>query len=89
MAVKYTDSVVELLQRIDALEQMYDLAWQDSRDIKLLQGLERCIELRMKLFGYDGKSQVATVIDTSPGATLNLKMLSEAALREINQQLEP
>lgn len=83
MVMKYIDSVEDLLQRIDALEQMYSSAWQDSSDLKLLQGLERCIELRMKLFGYDGKSQVATSSIPEQGSTLNLKILSEAALREI------
>lgn len=83
MAVKYDAATSELLKRVDSLEKLYRDSFAINDDPKLLQGVERCIEIRMKLLGYDGKNSVAAPIAAETILSIDLKQLSETTLREL------
>lgn len=78
-----------ITKRIDHLEGLYsDRA--DSGDIKALQGIERCIELLMRLHGIDGKSVVDEFEDDIIGdnSMINLSDLSTDTLKELISLIE-
>lgn len=83
MALKYDAAVTDLLCRLDSLEKLYREGYATGEDMKLLQGVERCIELRMKLLGYDGKTVVAAPAAVDRVISIDLKRLSDDTLREI------
>ncbi|CDN31560.1 hypothetical protein BN938_1473 [Mucinivorans hirudinis] len=87
MALKYPPQVKDLIQRLDTLEELYRQSFSQSEDVRLLQGVERCIELRMKLLGYDGKTQAAAPVTEERTITIDLKQLSETTLKDILQQI--
>ena len=60
-----------------------------SLELKALQGIERCIELRMRLLGFDGKSVPAQPAPQEPPAELDLTRLSENALKELVGAIGP
>lgn len=80
MALNYT---TDLLDRLDTLEELYRVSYIDGGDLKLLQGVERCIELRMKLLGFDGKSAAAAPVAAESIVSIDLKKLSNETLKEI------
>lgn len=74
------DIILQILKRLDRLEERY---WQLSLegDIKACNGLEHCIELRMRLFGFDGKNSVD--LPSAQSAIIDLDRLSESTLGEL------
>lgn len=83
MALKYDAAVTDMLKRLDSLEKLYRESYFTNEDLKLLQGVERCIELRMKLLGYDGKSSTAAPVASESIVSIDLKRLSDQTLREL------
>lgn len=83
MALKYDSSVNDLLDRLDTLETLYREGYLQNADLKLLQGVERCIELRMKLLGYDGKTATAAPVVTESIMSIDLTKLSDTTLKEL------
>lgn len=83
MALKYDSSVNDLLDRLDTLETLYREGYLQNADLKLLQGVERCIELRMKLLGYDGKTTTAAPVVTESIMSIDLTKLSDTTLKEL------
>lgn len=76
-----------LVGQIDELQKYYREAFATTDDIKALQGVERCIELKMKVWGFDGKATVAEIIDQpSAEISIDLSKLSKETLLEIREQ---
>ncbi|MEG0656052.1 MAG: hypothetical protein RR465_03395, partial [Mucinivorans sp.] len=73
-----------LVSEIDTLQKKYADQYKQEADLKALQGVERCLELKMKIMGFDGKTPPTIGIET-PGAEflLDLSKLSKQALQEI------
>lgn len=81
--------ICEELQRVQTVENQY---WQEigkladeKPDYRLLQGLERCIELRITLLGLNDKKGFAAPAaeDPSENRNLDLSSLSETTLKEL------
>lgn len=83
MDLKYDSVVSDLLQRLDSLESLYRDGYHANEDLKLLQGVERCIELRMKLLGFDGKTTAAAPVAAESIVSIDLKQLSDETIREL------
>lgn len=67
--------------KIDALETAYwELIEAEKPDPRLLQGVERCIELRLKLLRVDTLPEPAC---GKPEPKVDLSALSDAALKEL------
>lgn len=74
----------DITSRINFLEDRYN-ALADSGDAKSLQGLERCIELVMRLHGIESKSFIEQVEDFEEGnnSVIKLEDLSTETLKEL------
>jgi len=73
---------------IDSIELLEARYWSlgESGDHKALSALERCIELRMRLLGIDGKRELEITEQrnsTQMETKLDLNKLSDASLSEI------
>ncbi|MEG2479730.1 MAG: hypothetical protein RSA50_05615 [Mucinivorans sp.] len=77
-------------KHIDKLQEQYQRAVDESpNDIKILLGIERCIELRMRLWGFDGKPSAQSFTPTAPTSeAIELASLSQATLKELLQTIE-
>ena len=80
-----SNEIKEIIDSIELLETRY---WSlgESGDYKALSALERCIELRMRLLGIDGKKELEVIEPKSTkqlGTKLNLNLLSDTSLGEI------
>lgn len=74
----------DIASRLDDLQLRYEIAAESApTDVKLLQGIERCVELRMKLYGLDGKTPPTTTANPDPIITIDLAKLSTQTLKEI------
>lgn len=75
--------ISDITSRIDSLEVRYNVL-ADNGDLKGFSGLERCIEMLMRLHGIDVKS-VLECDDSTDGDNLmiNLSDLSTASLEEL------
>lgn len=83
--VDYESRVAVMIEKLDSLEELYRIAFDDSSDIKALVGVERCLELRMKILGLDGKQGVGvTMAPPENLLTIDLEKLSQATLVELN-----
>lgn len=88
---------IEIYRDIDSLERLYRryvhlLSFNDNEpptqpDVKLLQGIERCLELKMKLLGFDGKrpfqGAAAGAQKEEQTITIDLSCLSKNTIEEI------
>lgn len=81
MAQKQNSVVKTVVDEITTLQAQYVKAFDDTFDIKALQGVERCIELKMKVYALDGKNPPQ--IDENPEITIDLSKLSSSTLKEI------
>lgn len=90
--IEYEPQASELFEAISSLEKLYYEYYASKEDLKVLQGMERLIEIRMKLYGYDGKNRVVRPSVPDDFRVIELSKLSEMALREIleltNEQKE-
>ncbi len=80
-----SNEIKEILDSIELLETRY-WSLSESGDYKALSALERCIELRMRLLGIDGKKEleITNINEAKKTETkLDLKQLSDTALTEI------
>lgn len=80
-----SNEIKEIIDSIELLEARY-WALSESGDYKALSALERCIELRMRLLGIDGKKELEIIkpIESKQiGTELDLKKLSDTSLNEI------
>lgn len=76
-----------LVTQIDQLQECYRKLFDDTSDLKALQGVERCIELKMKVWGFDGKGVVAEISDNPTAEiSIDLSKLSKQTLFEILEQ---
>ena len=77
--------IKEIRDSIELLETRY-WSLSESGDHKALSALERCIELRMRLLGIDGKRELECIEPESTKplqARLDLTRLSDATLNEV------
>ncbi|MEG1371956.1 MAG: hypothetical protein RSD75_06425 [Mucinivorans sp.] len=73
-----------IISEIDALQLRYTELFASENDIKSLQGVERCLEMKMKIMGFDGKNSPPTENETSTAEIiLDLTKLSKQSLEEI------
>lgn len=73
-----------LIDQIDALQRDFQLQFDQQGEIKWLQGVERCVELKMKVWGFDGKQPPAEPAPpAAPPMVIDLKRLSTATLAEL------
>lgn len=88
------NAVMVIYRAIDSLEKTYrrqiELQTQEQNktaDIKIMQGVERCLELKMKLLGLDGKQPFVAVEDKtgnpSDDIVLDLNSLSRQTIQEL------
>lgn len=84
--MKYDTRTRDLLRRLETLEKLYRDNFCSQDDLKALQGVERCIELRMKLLGCDAKQSAgnAGAVNTPEAAmSIDLSKLSENTINEL------
>ncbi len=77
--------IKEIRDSIELLEARY-WSLSESGDHKALSALERCIELRMRLLGIDGKKELECTEPGKPTSSttkLDLTKLSETTLTEV------
>lgn len=55
MPAKIKTIDIKLIAEIDIITKRYEELFAREDDIKALQGMERCVELKMKICGFDGK----------------------------------
>lgn len=79
----------KIIDEIDALAQKYEQLFARDEDIKSLQGIERCIEMKMKTCGYDGKNNPDTPTNTNTQPTLLLSELPTDILKQIFNIINP
>lgn len=73
-----------LIEQIDELQQDFQQQFAAQGEIKWLQGVERCVELKMKVWGFDGKQPpVENDPAPVPQIVLDLTRLSTTTLAEI------
>lgn len=58
--------IEQLVDEVDKISKRYADHFTESADIKALQGMERCVELKMKIRGIDGKPPPQTEPVTAP-----------------------
>lgn len=81
MKRSYADT---LIQEINELKNDFQGLFDDQKELKWLQGVERCMELKMKVWGFDGKQPVPEVEPApAPKIVLDLTKLSTETLSEI------
>lgn len=91
-----SNATMVIYRAIDALEKIYhrQIELQSEQhnkvtDIKTMQGVERCLELKMKLLGFDGKQQfMPTQTNCSPTGddiVIDLNDLSQQTIQELNR----
>lgn len=51
----------QLLDQVSLIAERYEELFAQNEDAKALQGLERCVELMMKICGIDGKQTLDLV----------------------------
>jgi hypothetical protein len=56
--VDFNEAVAKELAKIDNLELAYWGAWDETMDLRSLQGIQWCIDRRCKLFGLDAPERV-------------------------------
>ena len=71
-----------LIEQIDELKTDFQSLFDEQKELKWLQGVERCLELKMKVWGFDGK-QPPVEAEPPPSVVLDLTRLSKATLAEI------
>ncbi len=74
-----------IITEINALKKHYEELFLCEQDIKALTGVERCIEMKMKVMGIDGKHK------DEPQTTNNTQThisLSELPTKLLNELLE-
>lgn len=72
-----------LIQQIDSLQSRYNDPEVTADEIKALQGVERCLELKMKIWGFDGKNPQAEQEQEASEIVIDITKLSKQALQEI------
>lgn len=91
-----SNPVIVIYRAIDALEKRYrhlieiQSEQQDKVvDVKMMQGEERCLELKMKLLGFDGKQPFKPTEVGCSGVhddiVIDLKTLSKQTIRELSK----
>ncbi len=88
--------VQKLAKEIDRVAKLYEELFLRVDDIKSLQGMERCIELKMKICGLDAKQcahsvekqQIENSILLSELPTEVLKQLLEILNHQIMKKLK-
>lgn len=88
--------VMVLFYSIDSLEQLYrqaieNLSFNDNQkttapDIKFFQGVERCLELKIKLLGSSLRPlpvPASQTVDSDQYITIDIEKLSQQAAKEI------
>lgn len=73
-----------ITSRIDSLADRYNRI-ADSGEVKALQGLERCIELVMRLHGIESKSFIEQIDESveENNSVIKLEDLSTETLKEL------
>lgn len=86
------NAAMVIYMAIDSLEKAYrrqiDLQTEDKAvDVKMMQGVERCLELKMKLLGFDGKQQPVLCNEKAEGAdddiVIDIGGLSHQTVKEL------
>lgn len=79
----------QIIHEIDNLAQKYNQLFDRDEDIKSLQGVERCIEMKMKACGIDGKNNPETPSNNPASPTLLLSELPTDILKQIFKSFNP
>lgn len=82
-----TEILSDIIQRINKLEQRYEELSQGG-DVKYLNGMERCIELLMKVYGVDGKNSYDIIENSQDKVKVDMSRLSSSTLSELISVLE-
>ncbi|MFI3286979.1 MAG: hypothetical protein R3Y61_00720 [Rikenellaceae bacterium] len=77
----------EIIKEIDELSKRYEMLFQRDEDLKTLQGMERCLEMKMKAYGIDGKNTTENEAAPIHETKINLNTLPTKLLREILENL--
>ncbi len=65
-----------LMREVAQLSKRYEQLFASTDDLKALQGMERCLEMKMKICGLDGKQPLqSTQINQTPNNLLPLTEL--------------
>ncbi len=79
----------QIIQEIDDLAKKYNQLFARDEDIKSLQGVERCIEMKMKACGIDGKNNPETNTNDNNQPTILLSELPTDILKQIFNIINP
>ncbi len=75
----------KIIDEIDELTKKYEMLFARDEDLKSLQGMERCIEMKMKACGMDGKNKIENDDNSNNETRL---ILSELPTKFINELIE-
>ncbi len=75
----------KIIDEIDELTKKYEMLFARDEDLKSLQGMERCIEMKMKACGMDGKNKTENDDNSNNETRL---ILSELPTKFINELIE-
>lgn len=73
----------EIIEEIDALCRRYENLFDKDEDPKMLQGMERCIEMKMKASGIDGKNNPESEAQQNPSTIIDLSKIPTSLLKEL------
>lgn len=77
--------VQQLLNEVGEISHNYRQLYDNTEDIKALQGMERCAELYMKICGIDGKQHIELV--PTADSSISLADLPDDLLQQIGNHI--
>lgn len=80
-----TESQQSLLDQIEAIKELYAQAYQSTEDPKSLQGMERCVELKIKVITLE---QPTTNQQSKEDTTIDITKLPTTLLLQIINHIE-
>lgn len=78
----------KLLREVTQLSKKYEQLFASSDDIKALQGIERCVEMKIKISGLDAKTQQQLAPITENSNSIPLTELPTELLEKLLYNLK-